>query len=169
MIMHNLNTLTDHKFPPELYYCQISFYALCIINSLCRLLDIAGRCIFNFPIWTKHALLFVYLTSYIYHWVALLAILFLRLRVVFNGTWLELRDCYKHLSICISVCIMLLYLFSYVSMATELIPFRANMLLVSFIVLVFLAYSLVLALTFVIKLLYLNKVKKMHDEDQGLL
>jgi len=169
MLLHNMNPNTEHKFPAELYYCQLSFYALCLVNGVCRLMDIVGSCLVLYPLWTKHTLLFIYLTSYISHWIALLAILFLRLRVVFNGTWLEVRECHKTVSICISVSVMLLYLFSYVSMATELIPFRANMLLVSFIVLVFLAYSLVLALTFVIKLLYLNKVKKMQPNDQGLL
>jgi len=168
MALHNMNPTTDHKFPAELFYCQLSFYALCIVNSVCRLVDIVG-CLVLYPLFAKHALLFVYLTSYIYHWIALLAILFLRLRVVFNGTWLELRECHKTVSIGISVSVMLLYLFSYVSMAWDLIPFRANMLLVSFIVLVFLAYSLVLALTFVTKLLYLNKAKQMQRDDQALL
>jgi len=153
---------SKEKIPVELYYAQMCFFLLCAADGLCRVPDIVINC-YEFGFWWRQAFQFVYFTCYIYHWIALLAILFLRLKVVFHGSKYQVNPCYYRVSIFIAVFISVLYATNYVAMLTQLWPYSFVVMLAGIITFILLIYSQVLAFVFVRKLYRLNSMATRDD------
>ena len=152
------------KIPAALYYAHLCFYCLCAVDALCRVPDIIVNCYpSEFGFWWRQILQFLYFTCYIYHWIALLAILFLRLKVVFHGSPFEVNPCYIFVSVFIAVFITVVYAINYVAMIIDLYPYSFVVMFAGIITFILLIYSQILAFSFVRKLYRLNTMATRDD------
>ena len=111
-----------------------------------------------------------YIQSYFCHWIALLCILFLRLKAVFSvhGSEVGATPCFNRCSICAIVsaavcgCLILVGTIGTLYLS---IPYQIVTLFASLLILLLLVYSLVLGFTFVSRLFLLNRLRTSNDDD----
>jgi len=159
--------------PKSLYCAQLMFYAFCLIEALTLTPSLVGNCYGSLmPQWLHSLFFWLSLTSYYAHWIALLTVLFLRLRTVFDvhGGGCRVSPTFTRVSLGIMVSASVLYCMVVAGSVVAtwkpgIIPLSVVFLSAALMILILLSYSLVLAFTFVRRLFNLNRLRK-SDQDE---
>ena len=155
---------SSNKNNASLFYGQLSFYIICIITAASRIPDILLSC-FSAGSTAERALFGIVTSSYGYHWVAFLFVLFCRLKIVFDGTALQLGNCFKKISISILIIVSISGPISYILLLLNVLSWQsATGVYQIFTVLLLMIFSQVLSFTFVRKLYLLHKVSENSQE-----
>ena len=156
------------SFPDKQMICLlVVFYAMSLINSISGLshqllcyLDVVGA------IWIDTTLMFIYYWSYILHWIVMLCIYFLRLKMTFDDTTmlLKLPKYHQHIFLVFITSILLLFAINVWGSVTETIPLKVLGAARGGMMLMMTVYSQILVFMFVRRLNILSILSQSDPE-----